>query len=63
MVLAKRVVEMPTKPTKARPTNLSRVTIERLAEQVSSLFGYDPEFTLADIVSRLGGRLIMKDYS
>jgi Zn-dependent peptidase ImmA (M78 family) len=50
-------------PSQAKPSNLSRDSVEQIAEAVARQAEYDPAFSLSDLVGVFGGRLTIKDYT
>jgi len=54
---------MARKPSAAKPSNLSRDSVESIAEAISRQVGYDSEVALPDLVAGFGGRLTVKDYT
>lgn len=54
---------MTIEPTIAKPSNLSRLSVEKLAESISKKINYTPNIPIPTLVSRFGGRLSIKDFS
>lgn len=50
-------------PIKAKASNLTRASVENLAESLSHRLGYVPDMELSKIASKFGGKISYKDFS